>query len=244
MGSFNDIGIDKKLDWNRIEHLMKIGIFAAFMVLIGDMLLGWGVTDPNLSGMDLLFSKYSELTNNRIFWSSLLGFIGIPLEGLCYFAVYRLIVPYSEKYAHMYRSGILGYLAFAGCGVHVPCVSLIYFYRCMTKENPGTSLNDTIRYGAYFLLPGLLVFLVFLTIQTVAHIAAFSKGLTPYPKWCWIFCVPVGMVLSILLKLVNMYKEYAIINALTTGWISFGHIWMFGGLLLLMNKAKNKSSKV
>ena len=28
MDKFNDIGIDDKLDWNRIEKLMRIGIFA------------------------------------------------------------------------------------------------------------------------------------------------------------------------------------------------------------------------
>lgn len=30
----------KKLDWPRIAHLLKIGIAAALMVLVGDMLLG------------------------------------------------------------------------------------------------------------------------------------------------------------------------------------------------------------
>ena len=34
--------MNKELDWPRIAHLMKIGIAAALMVLVGDMLLGWG----------------------------------------------------------------------------------------------------------------------------------------------------------------------------------------------------------
>ena len=38
--------IDSGLDWSRIRHLLKLGVFASLMVLAGDMLLGWGVTDP------------------------------------------------------------------------------------------------------------------------------------------------------------------------------------------------------
>ena len=33
-------------NWIRIRHLLKLGILSAVMVLIGDMLLGWGRSDP------------------------------------------------------------------------------------------------------------------------------------------------------------------------------------------------------
>ncbi len=39
----------RTVDWPRIIHLLKLGIFAAGIVLVGDMLLGWGVSDPNVS---------------------------------------------------------------------------------------------------------------------------------------------------------------------------------------------------
>ena len=35
--------MNKELDWPRIAHLMKIGIAAALMVLVGDMLLDWAL---------------------------------------------------------------------------------------------------------------------------------------------------------------------------------------------------------
>ena len=87
--------MNKELDWPRIAHLMKIGIAAALMVLVGDMLLGWGMHDAAKGGMEGFLSAYLNLSDGRIFWSALLGLIGIPLEALCYFAVYRLIAPYS-----------------------------------------------------------------------------------------------------------------------------------------------------
>ena len=85
---------ERFLDWPRIRHLMKLGIFAALMELIGDMLLGWGVHDASQSGMEGFLSMYLHLPDSAIFWSAFLGLIGIPLEALCYFSVYRLIKPY------------------------------------------------------------------------------------------------------------------------------------------------------
>lgn len=40
-------------DWIRIRHLLKLGVFAALMVLAGDMLPGWGVHDASKSGMSI-----------------------------------------------------------------------------------------------------------------------------------------------------------------------------------------------
>lgn len=232
---FNNIGIDDELDWPRIRHLMIIGMAAACMVLAGDMLLGWGMHDPSKSGMEGFLSAYPDLSDSRIFWSAFLGLIGIPLEALCYFGVYRLIAPRSQHYAHLYRTGILGILAFGGCGVHVPCLACVFFYKYMTTASPETALSASVRFGAYFLLPAMILFFIFWLIHQIAHIAAFAKGLTPYPKWCWIFCPAVGMALTMLLKFL---PESPFRNAMTAGWISIGNLWMFCGLTVLMKKVR------
>lgn len=44
------------LDWRRIIHLLKLGLFAGIMVLIGDMLLGWGVADPTANGIPMMLT--------------------------------------------------------------------------------------------------------------------------------------------------------------------------------------------
>ena len=205
------------------------------MALAADILLGFGVSAPSQTGLAGMLSAYVQLSDARIFWSSFLGFIAIPLEGLCYFAIYRLIKPYSEKYAHLYRSGIIGYVAFAGCGVHVPCLASVFFYKYMLQASPEMALDAAVRFGAFFLLPGMMAYSIFWFIQSVTHILAFSKGLTPYPKWCWIFCLPVGMAVT---SLFHLFGNHAWVNAITAGWISIGNIWMFGGLLLMMRKAE------
>ena len=60
MDKFNDIGIDDKLDWNRIEKLMRIGIFAACMVLEGDVLIGYGMHDSSKTGMEWFYRLCKE----------------------------------------------------------------------------------------------------------------------------------------------------------------------------------------
>ncbi|MCM1426972.1 MAG: hypothetical protein NC118_10230 [Eubacterium sp.] len=229
---FNDIGISSELDMPRVRHLMKIGLVAAIMVLTGDMLLGYGAADAEVSGIPVTFARYLTVSDRRIFWSAVLGMIGIPLECLCYFAIYRLIAYKSEKYAHTYRAGIFGCLIFGGCGVHVPCCAVVYFLKKMYEYSPNAALAMTMEFLAYFLAPATVLFLIFFFVLTVTQIRAFAKGLTPLPKWTWIFSVLFGLLAAVILKIPNL----PLTNALATGWISLGNLWMFGGLLLVTKK--------
>ena len=234
MEHFNDIGIGG-LDWPRIRKLFRIGLCAALMVLIGDMLLGWGTADENLTGIEKMLSQYAHLSDTRIFLSSLLGVVGIPLEALSYFGVYRLMADRSPRHAHAYRTGIFGYAIFGGCGVHMPCLASVFIYKYMLAASPETALAVSARFGLFFLLPGCALFFLAFVWLCAAQISAFAKGYTPYPKWCWVFSMPVGMVIGLVIELVG---SSPLASALSAGWISIGNLWMFGGLLAMMGKAK------
>lgn len=227
---------DDKLDWKKIKYFLILGLIAAIMVLIGDMLLGFTVGDNDLAGLEKKLSAYLSLSDKRIFWSSILGFIGIPLEGLGYFGIYSIIKTDSQKYAHSFRNGILGYMIFGGCGVHVPCLACVFFYKYMMKYCPENALDITLKFGLYFLLPGIIMFLIFYIIMSYSQIVAFAKGMTPYPRWCWVFSLPVGMAFCMLFKFTgnNLFA-----NAITAAWISIANIWMFVGLLVTIKKARN-----
>jgi len=235
---FNDIGIDSSLDWNRIRKLFIIGLIGGIMTFVGDWLLRYGVYDESLSGLEKKLSQYLVLSDGKLFWSAFLGLIGISLEGLCYFGIYRIIASGSMKHAHVFRSGVFGYMLFAACGVHVPCLSTVFFYKHMMLESPEAAYDLTVRFGLYFLLPAILLFLIFFLVMSAAQISAFAKGLTPYPKWCWIFSMPVGMGAAMLLKFTG---NHSVANGMTAAWISIGNIWMFGGLLLTMRFAQRKT---
>lgn len=140
-----------------------------------------------------------------------------------------MTAPYSQKYAHSLRTGILGYLMFGACGFHVPTCALVY----LTKH--GISEELIMRFAAYFVLPGFVLFWIFFLILNVAQIKAFAKGMTPCPKWGWVFSLPVGMLIAML---PSVFGNMPLVNALSCAWIAFGNVWMFGGLLVLMKKKK------
>lgn len=229
----NNSSISNQFDRKYTRTLFIIGLIGGIMTFIGDWLIGYGVYDESLTGIARKLSQYPSLSDSRLFWSAFLGLIGISLEGLCYLGIYRLIN--NVKLANIFRIGVFGYMLFAACGVHVPCLSTVFFYKHMMLTAPDKALDISIKFGEYFLLPALILFFIFFIIMNIGQISAFAKGNTPYPKWCWIFNVPVGMAVTMLLKFTG---NHAVSNGLTAAWISIGNIWMFGGLLLTMHKAK------
>ena len=220
-------------DWPRITHLLKLGVFASLLVLTGDMLLGWGVSDPAVTGLPAMLTRYLSVSDGRIIASALLGLVFIPVECLCWFAVWRMIRPYSEKEAHAYRAGVIGCLAFGGCGVHVPCCMAVYLLKRFYAADPAAAPQQIWHWLSWFLLPATAVFLVFFLLTAIVQIRAFRRGHTPLPRWCWVFTFLFGLVWAILLRLCG---DHALTNALATGWISIGNLWMMGGLLIEAKK--------
>ena len=127
------------------------------------------------------------------------------------------------------------------CNSILPCLSTVFFYKHMLLESPDSAYDLTLKFGVYFLLPAMILFLIFFFVMSAAQISAFAKGLTPYPKWCWIFSMPVGMATTMLLKFTG---NHAVTNGLTAAWISIGNIWMFGGLLLTMQYAVREKKSI
>lgn len=229
MEHYNDIGISSRLDWPRIRRLLKIGLLASVLHVIGDMILGWGLEDEALTGLERMLSAYTGTSDGGIFAAALLGLLGMVLEGLAYFGVYRLIAPYSQKDAHSLRTGILGYLIFGACGFHVPTCALVF----LTKHGVESAL--LLRGAAYFMLPAFILFWVFFAVLNIAQIRAFAKGKTPLPKACWAFSMPVGMLLAML---PGVLGNRPLVNVLACAWIAVGNLWMFGGLTVMANKAQ------
>lgn len=232
--------MDNKSEQNRITGLLIVGLLAGTVALLGDLLLGWGTYDPALEGLARKLSIYSDISDARIFWSALCGLIGITVEEIGCIAIYRRIKPKSEKAARLFLTGTLGYMIFAGGGVHVPCLATVFVNRYMMQTDPENALALTIKFGSYFLLPGIIIFLAFFFLQSGAFIYAFIKGLTPYPKWCFIFCVPVGMILSVLIGKIGNYN---LTNAIRCAWISIGNLYMFLGILFMEKRAIKEKHK-
>lgn len=224
--SFNNIGISDQLDYPRIKKLLKIGFFGAFLNFIGDILLGYGEGSTSLSGVLTMLPSYNGASDKIIFLSAFIGMLGIVLNGLSFFGIYRLIASKSEKLAHSYRTGIFGYLMFGACGFHVPVCVAVYLYNHI-------EISIVENYILYFILPSFILFWIFFLVLVVTQVKAFITKNTPCSKWCWVFNPLFGIVIGLLL---NVFGNVAWANALSTAWLGIGCMWTFGGLLMTLPK--------
>ena len=222
------------LDKERIAHLFKLGIITSLVALSADMILGWGIADESLTGLNQYFSRYLTVSDTRIVLSAVIGMIGITVETLCYFGVYRLIASRSAKLAHAYRAGLIGMIAF-GPFTHVMCCASIYHLNALNKFDPSKAADGAVKFILCFLLPVTAVFFPFFLTVAIVQFKAFLKNETPYPKFCCIFSILSGLPVVILIKLIGNYPA---VYAISTGWISIGSLITFTGLLINMKKAE------
>lgn len=222
------------LDKERIAHLFKLGIITSLVALSADMILGWGIADESLTGLNQYFSRYLTVSDTRIVLSAVIGMIGITVESLCYFGVYRLIASRSAKLAHAYRAGLIGMIAF-GPFTHVMCCASIYHLNALNKFDPSKAADGAVKFILCFLLPVTAVFFPFFLTVAIVQFKAFLKNETPYPKFCCIFSIFSGLPVVILIKLIGNYPA---VYAISTGWISIGSLITFTGLLINMKKAE------
>ncbi len=229
------------IHWGKIGLLMKIGIVGAFTILVGDFLVGWSVRDVSLGGIEGMVSPYRTMSDGRIFWSAILGLVGVPMATIGHFGIYRLMKPYSQKYAKLYKAGMLGFLTFGGCGLHVSSLATVFFYKYMAEVSPETALTSSIKFASFFPLPLYIVSFVCWLLLSYTYIRAFATGFSPYPRWCWVFSMPVGTLLA---SLVIIFGNHAIINAIIVGASSLGNIWQLAGLFFMLGQAKENWHKV
>ena len=224
-----------KIEWNQIALFLKIGIVGAVVILAGDLLMGWGLRDPEQTGIARQLSPYLTVSDGRMFWASVFGFAGVPIAVVGHCGIYKLLKPYSAKYAKLYAVGILGFLAFGGAGVHVSSVEAAFFYQRQTAAGAAAALDSTLQFAMYFLLPLYIVLLTCWAIMVYAQIRAVLCGLSPFPRWFWIFSMPVG---SLLFCPIGLFGNHELVNAVMMGAFSLGNIWTLVGHLLFLRKAK------
>ena len=229
---------DNKLNYKRLALYLKIGIIGAVIILAGDMLMGWGLKDPSKTGIELQLSQYLNLSETRMILAAVFGFSGVPLACIGHYAIYKMLKVHTDKYAKLYLFGILGFLAFGGAGVHVSSVEAAYFYQNMLEAGANFALDSTIKFASYFLLPLYVILIIAWLIMVYAHIKAIKSGLSPLPRWFWIFSMPVG---TLLFSLFGIIGNYEIINAIVVGAFSLGNIYSLTAHLWMVNKLKENN---
>ena len=226
----NTIGIDHNLDRPRIKKLLTIGLFASILTGIGDFLLGYADSTAGSNIATSVMASAPNLQDWQMIVGGLLGFFGIFLVGLSFFAIFRLMADAAPKYAHLYRAGIFGYiwLAPVGCHMNVGLLNLAYKYLLQADDALAAKAANLLFFG--FGQPVYLLLIFFWLPMMIIQFKAFSKGLTPYPKKARWFCVLIGAVPALVLSVI-LGPETALGAGIGTIFLSFGNAFMFGGLL-------------
>ena len=226
----NTIGIDNNLDRARIKKLLTIGLIASIMTGIGDFFLGFGEELPTTNMAASVMANATNLADWQLITGGLLGMFGLFLEGLAFFAIYRLMADAAPKYAHIYRSSIFGYIWLAPIGCHMNVGVLNMAYKYLVGVDPALADQLAERLIYCFSVPVWVLLILFWLPGIVVQFKAFAKGLTPYPvyaKWFNLFAggIPVLIIAAVI------GANTALGGGIGTTFLSCGNALTFGGLL-------------
>ncbi len=231
----NTIGIDHNLDRPRIKKLLTIGLVASIMTGIGDFLVGYGDGATGTGLAEVIMSSALYLSDAQLIWGGLLGAVGLFLESLAFFAIYRLMADAAPKYAHIYRASIFGYIWLAPVGCHMNVGLLNYAYKNLLMLDAETAARAAKVMIYAFYVPLWILLIAFWLPGLIVQFKAFAKGYTPYPKYAKWFHLFIGMIPALVLSVI-LGPHKALGAGIGTMFLSFGNAWMFGGLLAAMPK--------
>ncbi len=227
----NTIGIEHNLDRPRIHKLLAIGLCASLLTGVGDFLLGYAVPADVGGGLFAgILATAPNLSNAALVAGGLLGMVGIFLEGLAFFAIWRLMADAYPRGAHIFRAGIFFYIWLApiGCHMNVGLMNLAYKYLWLVDAEAAGQFATTMYAG--FGIPVYALLMLGWVPMIVVQWRAFARGKTPYPTWAKWFNLATGAVPVLLLCLV-LGPETALGGGVGTMFLSIGNAVTFGGLL-------------
>lgn len=229
-GTMNTIGINNNLDRARIRKLLIIGLIGSIMTGIGDFLVGYGAS-PEVRGLaESMLTSAVNMSDGQLITGGLLGTFGLFLEGLAFFAIYRLMADAAPKYAHIYRSGIFGYIWLAPIGCHMNVGLMNIAYKNLVSLDPETATRVANIMIYAFCVPLWIILACFWIPLLIVQFKAFSKGLTPYPRYARWFNLFVGAI-PVLVIGMAVGADNALGGGIGTTFLSVGNVFTFGGLL-------------
>jgi len=126
-----------------------LGLIASLITFSGDMLLGYiQVENPE----KLLMNFSLTLPLSRILWGGFLGVIGIPLQCIGYWQIYKLMKEGSKTLSKLYNVGIWGWLVMAACGVHLNCAVVMLIYKQLYSTDAILAHNVATTFSNALLL--------------------------------------------------------------------------------------------
>lgn len=227
----NATGRELYLDRERIRVLLILGVIGSVLTGIGDFLLGFGeATIPATGLAEMMMANAPDLSDAQLIWGGLLGAVGLLLEGVGCFAVYRLMADRAPGHARIYRASIIGYiwLAPVGCHMNIGLMNFAYKRLLLSDAAVASKAANVMIYA--FCVPVWCLLVLFWLPGMILQFRAFGKGCTPYPTRAKWFSVLAGMWPALIVSVI-VGPDSALGGGIGTTFLSVGNLYMFGGLL-------------
>ena len=163
--------------------------------------------------------------------------VGLFLEGVAFFAIYRLMADAAPKYARIFRASIFGYIWLApiACHMNVGLLNIAYKYLLGLDPLLANAVGDKLI--LWFNVPVWILLVIFWLPGLIVQFLAFSKGLTPYSKSAKWFHLFVGAIPALIIAML-IGPHSALGAGIGTTFLSVGNALTFGGLLATLPDEK------
>ncbi len=165
---------------NKAQKYIVIGLIAAIVTVVAELLQGWVPSTDISDKMSILFSSIENMSVWRIGLGSTIGAIGILLQYYGMQAIYLTFDNKDSRSAKIYSIGLYGF-SFLGAIIHVLMSMLMYVY----KVNVGNSdqLAIVTDFTLWFVVPLLVLFFALYIPFAVVMFVQIWQGHSILPRW-------------------------------------------------------------
>lgn len=208
------------------------GCIGALLTLTGDILIGANPACSISTGVAMLdmFVGAAKNSDIRMAIGGLIGAIGIPITAIGYMQIYHQFKDHNCIMSKIYQIAIFSYMTLAGAGVHLPCAIIPLLYKWIAGTDEQLAIQVTEKYANYFMMPLMIIFGCLLFIALIYQTVIILKGKTAFQKHAALYNMAIGVIISYVIAAV--IGDNIIGNAIGTGAISIGHLYMFTMFIL------------
>ena len=216
-----------------------LGILGGILTMTGDCLL----LGADSHGVSFGVEKYAviaqEISYTRIGLAGFFGFIGIPLTVFGFYVLYMHLADKDDLTAGLYRMSLYGYVALGGA-VHVICCYLMTGIKKDLETGTDNLLMTVLKEQGGYVIPSMIIFLVFYLMSVITMIILVSKKRTFLPSKMWILN-PLSF--KVLINVIGRLGSSAVMNGIACSNMSLGAILIFIVWWLCLSKRRKTAEE-
>ena len=214
----------------KMKKYLLLGIIGGIFSMIGDCLL-CGVSSYGAGGgIDKYAVIAQKISYTRIGLAGFFGYIGIPVTVFGFYVLYMSLADQESLAAKFYRVSLYGYLALGGA-VHVVCCYLVTGIKKDLEAGADNLLMTVLHEQGGYVIPSMVIFLIFYLIHVAAMIYLVAKKKTFLPAWMWIMN---PLTFKILINAFGRLGNSAVLNGILCSNMSLGAIIIFAAWWILL----------